>query len=168
MGFGAATSATLDSAPLGLRAPQRRELGSSPVTVAINPNDDVEVMLSSGAHVEVSLQDDSLPPVAPARSSQQHGPTPPPATPSRRPPDIGNQSKFGFFVGGAGLVLIIAAFIVLALKQPSVQTTVQALPPANSNDTPRTFTLMIDSYPQGADVIDRGACSARRPSRSPW
>jgi eukaryotic-like serine/threonine-protein kinase len=158
MGFGAATSATLDSAPLaGVGQLSGETAGAPRSPVAINPNEDVEVMLSSGAHVEVSLHDDSLPPVAapPVRAAPQPLP-PPPALPSRRPPEMGNQSKFGFFVGGAGLVLIVAAFVVLALRQPAVQTTVQALPPAASNEAPRIFTLMIDSYPQGADVVEQG------------
>ena len=158
MGFGAATSATLDSAPLAAAQLSGESAGAPRSPSTIQPNDDVEVMLSSGQQVEVSLQDDSLPPpvAAPVRATPAPAPAPAPVAPSRRQMEPSNQSKFGFFVGGAGLVLIVAAFIVLALKQPAVQTTVQALPPAASNDTPRSFTLMIDSYPQGAEVVEGG------------
>lgn len=160
MGFGAATSATLDSAPLAAAHLSGESAGAPRSPSTIQPNDDVEVMLSSGQQVEVSLQDDSLPPpiASPVRSTPSPAAPPAPAAvaPSRRPIDPSNQSKFGFFVGGAGLVLIVAAFIVLALKQPTVQTTVQALPPAAGVDTLRSFTLMIDSYPQGAEVVEGG------------
>jgi serine/threonine-protein kinase len=58
-------------------------------------------------------------------------------------------------VGAAGIVLIVAAFFVLALRQQPMQTTVQSVQPVPSQpEELRSFVVMIDSYPQGADVFD--------------
>ncbi len=159
-GFGVSTSVTLDSAPL---ASYSAESAGAPHVSLVGKDDDVEVMLTSGSHVELALNDD--PPSLPAQSAVRVSPaaapvsvhSPSPSMPprmSRREQELSGQSKFGFFVGGAGVVLIVAAFIVLALRQQPVQTTVQALPP--SNELQRAFTLMIDSLPPGADVIENG------------
>jgi serine/threonine-protein kinase len=145
-GFGGATSVTLDSAPL---AAMSGESAGAPSVLpsAIAPLDDVEVSLTTSAVEEISLSDigqrPSLPPVRAAV-----------ARPPRRESEL-QQSKLGFLVGGAGLVLIIAAFMVLALRQPTMQTTVQGVQPAPvAQDLNRIFTMLLDSYPQGADVFD--------------
>ena len=150
-GFGTSTSVTLDSVPLGAQfSGENNGAPPPPLPATIQPTDDVEVMLSTGADVEVSLGDTP----APVHAHAPRVAPAPPAPQTRREQELLGQSRFGFFVGGAGLVLICAAFIVLALRQQPVQTTVQALPTANQADPQRNFTLMIDSYPQGADVYE--------------
>jgi len=162
-GFGVATSVTLDSVPLsGAHLPSGEVVGVPHPPQAVAPADEPEVMLTSGSHAEVSLDDyveESRP--APRHSAAHAAPRPVhvthgPAVPSRRHEELQPaSSRLGMLVGAAGIVLIVAAFFVLALRQQPMQTTVQSVQPVPSPpEELRSFVVMIDSYPQGAEVFD--------------
>jgi len=158
-GFGVATSVTLDSVPLsGAHLPSGEVIGVPHPPQAVAPADEPEVMLTSGSHEEVSIDDVEDVRPAPrmsgsahaARASHGHAQS----SPSRRHEELQPaSSRLGMLVGAAGIVLIVAAFFVLALRQQPMQTTVQSVQPVPSQpEELRSFVVMIDSYPQGAEV----------------
>ncbi|MFO0607905.1 MAG: serine/threonine-protein kinase [Polyangiales bacterium] len=164
-GFGVATSVTLDSVPMsGAHLPSGEVVGVPHPPQPVAPADEPEVMLTSGSHAEVSLDEEveevHAPPRPAARPSGAHHPAARPVAPAAVPPRRHEEiqpasSRFGMLVGAAGIVLIFAAFIVLAMRQPPVQTTVQGVQPTPQRpEEMRSFVVMIDSYPQGADVFD--------------
>ena len=157
-GFGVATSVTLDSVPLsGAHLPSGEVIGVPHPPQAVAPADEPEVMLTSGSHAEVSIDDVEEVRPAPrmsgsARAAYGHAQS----APSRRHEELQPaSSRLGMLVGAAGIVLIVAAFFVLALRQQPMQTTVQSVQPVPSrSEELRSFVVMIDSYPQGAEVYD--------------
>jgi eukaryotic-like serine/threonine-protein kinase len=163
-GFGASTSATLDAAPLAMHGAHpsgEHHHGPRHPPAAILPAEDVEVMLSSGSHAEIIVSSDgsihsreSPSAVAPHRIAPAFVGAPAPANVARRVSELQNPSNFGFLVGGIGLVFILAAFLVLVLKQQPTQTSVQTVQPAAQTMQQNSFTLMLESYPAGAEVME--------------
>jgi serine/threonine-protein kinase len=156
-GFGVATSVTLDSVPLsGTNLPSGEVVGVPQPPQPVAPADEPEVMLTSGSHAEVSLDEVVDEPPRHAVVAAPPRAAAPVAVPVRHHEESSlASSRFGMIVGAAGIVLIVAAFVVLAMRQPAVQTTVQGVQPSPQQpEGVRSFVVMIDSYPQGAEVFD--------------
>ena len=162
-GFGmTGTASTLDNAPPAVLTPISGMHGAPPFRPSpIPPNEDAEVVLTSDGPEEISLSAPHAgpPPLRSTRHSQanpvQHAHSIPIAPTERdlRNAESSASSRFGLIVGGAGLLMTIAAFVVLAMRQPQqMSVPVQVVP--SGPQSPRSFTLLIESVPQGAEVFD--------------